>query len=149
MHLSELYGNTQSLQPLGSRNAPTSGVESHLALMKRRREKSPSKSHDSSETVVRGVKSWRLPGAGAQEAQGGKFIHTWNEHKDAKKYKQGKWTVVEDTKLLELFDEYCAVHSLEGEARLKPLTDIAKGTSEQGEYILREESVNRFSSFLT
>jgi hypothetical protein len=94
--------------------------------MKRRRERAEVP------PIVHGVKSWRLPGAGAKEAQGGdKYVHSWNEHKAADNFKQGKWNPIEDMKLLELFDEYCAVHSLEGDERLKPLTDIAKGTHEQ------------------
>ena len=104
-----------------------------VVVMKRRRDASTADAATTEAialTSARGIKAWRAPTAGAAE-EGGKFVHSWNEHRNSKSFKQGKWTAVEELKLLELFDEYCAIHSLEGEARLRPLVETAKGSPEQ------------------
>lgn len=59
-------------------------------------------------------------------------MHTWNEHRtNSSGFKAGRWNAVEDHALLERFDDYCAMHSLEGDARLRPLVETAKGSPEQ------------------
>lgn len=103
--------------------------------MKRRREDPappvPSELSVVSAPLMRGVKTWRDPTAGAPE-EGGKYIHSWNEHRtNSSGFKAGPWNAAEDQLLLERFDDYCAMHSLEGDARLRPLVETAKGSPEQ------------------
>ncbi|RYG41163.1 hypothetical protein EON68_03400, partial [archaeon] len=78
-----------------------------------------------------GGKKWKLPTAGAQAAEDGRYLHMWNEHQAPESrdnFKYGRWSPQEDSTLLAAINEYCTIHSVSPEEKVRMVTESVHGT---------------------